>query len=92
MQRRVRVQPRFFLLIIAVMLICFAASFIVAQSRLNQAGTRVSALTNQRNGLLERQSDLSKQLEYVKTDDYVIRIARDELSLIMPGEYRYVAS
>lgn len=92
MQRRVRVRPRFFLLIIALMLICFAASFIVAQSRLNQSNMRVSALTNQRNSLLERQSDLNDQLAYVKTDDYVIRTARDELSLIMPGEFRYVAS
>lgn len=92
MQRRIRVRPRFFLLILAVMLICFSVSFVVAQSRYNQASRRVSALTQQRNELLSRQSELADQLAYVKTDDYVIRIARDELSLIMPGEYRYVAN
>lgn len=92
MQRRIRVRSRFFLLILMVMLICFAVSFAVAQSRYSQASGRVSALTEQRNELMSRQSDLNDQLAYVKTDDYVIRVARDELSLIMPGEYRYVAS
>ena len=92
MQRRMRVRPRFFLLILALMLICFAVSFIVAQVRIQQASGRVAALTQQRNDLMSRQSDLNDQLAYVKTDDYVIRVARDELSLIMPGEYRYVSS
>lgn len=92
MQRRIRVRPRFFLLILAMMLICFAVSFIVAQTRIHQASGRVAALTQQRNELMSRQSDLNDQLAYVKTDAYVIQVARDELSLIMPGEYRYVSN
>ena len=33
---------------------------------------------------------LSDQLDFAQTDDYVIRTARDELGMIMPGEVRYV--
>ena len=34
--------------------------------------------------------ELEKEIEFVQTDEYVERAARDELGLIMPGEVRYV--
>ena len=34
--------------------------------------------------------ELSEQLAYARTDEYVMRIARDELGMILPGEVRYV--
>ena len=35
---------------------------------------------------------LSAQLEFAQTDEYVVRVARDELGMLMPGEIRYVSA
>ena len=34
--------------------------------------------------------ELQEEIDFVQTDAYVERAARDELGLIMPGEVRYV--
>ena len=36
--------------------------------------------------------DLEDEMDYVQTDDYIQRAARDDLGYIMPGEVRYVNS
>lgn len=92
MQRRMRIKPRFWVFVIAVMVICFGTSYAVAQIQYNQASERVEALHAEKTALAERISALSVQLEYVKTDDYIERVARDELNMIMPGEIRYVSN
>ena len=92
MQRRMRIKPRFWIFIIAVMLVCFGTSYAVAQIQYSQAAERVEALTAEKAALREKISTLSSQLEYVRTDAYIERVARDELNMIMPGEIRYVSN
>ena len=92
MQRRVRIRPRFWFFVIAVMLLCFGTSYAVAQIQYNEAAGRVEALAAEKAALQEKISTLSSRLEYVKTDDYIERVARDELNMIMPGEIRYVSN
>ena len=36
--------------------------------------------------------ELGERLTYVQSDDYVERVARDELNMLMPGEVRYITS
>ena len=43
-----------------------------------------------RDALILEVNALSDRLAFAQTDDYVIRTARDELGMIMPGEIRYV--
>ena len=43
-----------------------------------------------RDALVLQVNALTDQLNFARTDDYVIRTARDELGMIMPGEVRYV--
>ena len=43
-----------------------------------------------RQTLLDEVEALSAELEFARTDEYVIRVARDELGMLMPGEVRYV--
>ena len=92
MQRRISVRPRFWIFVIVVMLICFGTSYAVTQMRYGQIIDHVSALSREKVGLIDRISELSVQLDYVRTDDYVERVARDELNMIRPGEIRYVSN
>ena len=92
MQRRISIQPRFWVFVIVVMLVCFSASYAVTQLRYGQVTEHVNALTQEKVGLMDRITELSDQLSYVRTDEYVERIARDELNMIRPGEIRYVSN
>lgn len=86
------VQPRFWGFLIAVMLICFALSFTVGQVHYSRTSRNVHALSTEKLALLSRITQLNNQLDYVQTDAYVQRVARDELNMIMPGEVRYVSN
>lgn len=91
MRTRLRVRPRFLLILIALMLIVIGFSFAAAQSRYKQSVEHCEALMAEKLSLTNRINSLSEQLEYVKTNEYIIRTARDELNMIMPGEIRYVS-
>ena len=92
MQRRISIQPRFWVFVIVVMLVCFGASYGVFQLRYGQVSEQVEALNEEKIDLMNRIGELSTQLTYVSTDDYVERVARDELNMIRPGEIRYVSN
>jgi len=87
---RRRVKPRFWLFMIGVTLLVFAASFAVLQIRYAQGEQRLARVLGDRDRLAAEASALSDQLAFARTDDYIIRTARDELGMIMPGEVRYV--
>lgn len=92
MQRRISIQPRFWVFLITVMVICFAVSFMVTQVRYGNVVEEVDALTQEKLSLMNRVSELNNELSYVSTDAYVERVARDELDMILPGEVRYVSN
>ena len=87
---RRRGTPKFWLMVIAMTLVIFGASFAVLQARYTQGRRQLERVEKNRNELFLTVDELSEQLEYAKTDEYVIRTARDELGMIMPDEVRYV--
>lgn len=87
---RRRVKPRFWIIMIAVTLIVFLASFSVLNRRYAQGKQRLKQVQADRDALILEVSALNERLDFARTDDYVIRTARDELGMIMPGEVRYV--
>lgn len=87
---RRRVKPRFWVFMIVVTVIVFCASFAVARHRLSQGAVRLRQARQQRDEIILQANALSDQLDFAQTDAYVIRMARDELGMIMPGEVRYV--
>ena len=87
---RRRVKPRFWLIMIALTLIVFATSFAVMNRRYAQGEQRLKKAQAERDELILQVSALSEKLAFAQTDDYVIRTARDELGMIIPGEVRYV--
>ena len=87
---RRRVKPRFWGFLIAVTMIVFLASFAVKRIRYGYGAQRLAQAISERDALAAEADALGDQLEYAQTDEYVIRVARDELNMIMPGEIRYV--
>lgn len=87
---RVRVQPRFWVFMITVTALVFAASLVVLQHRCAQADRQLRETRAYRDQLRAQTDTLADALDYAQTDAYVERVARDELGMIMPGEVRYV--
>ncbi len=89
--RRYRVTYRFYGMLAFLMCVVFAASFFVARGRLSSALGTLSERKDARTKVAEEVASLEDEFAYAQTDQYVERVARDELGLIYPGEYRYVA-
>lgn len=89
---RLRMQPRFCLILIAVMLIVFSISIGIAGHDLRVGSQRLAQVQAEYSALQQQLTALREELAYTQTDDYVERVARDELGLLMPGEIRYVSN
>ena len=87
---RRRVTPKFWIFMIAVTLMIFGTSFAVMQCRYVRGAQELTRMEAYRDALSDQVAGLSKDLEYAQTDEYIVRAARDELGMIMPGEVRYV--
>lgn len=87
---RRHMTARFWFLMTVITVIVFAVSFGVLQLRYSQGRRQLEEVTERHKALYLQVNDLKEELEYAKTDDYIMRAARDELGLIMPSEIRYV--
>lgn len=87
---RLRIRPRFCRIVIAVMVVAFGVSYVASRQSLVAAERELAEVNARRQTLLDEVEALSAELEFARTDEYVIRIARDELGMLMPGEVRYV--
>lgn len=90
--RRLRAKPRFWLLMMLVMLLAFGVSGGLSLHRSWQSEARAAELERERAALLEEKRTLEAQYAYAQTDEYVERIARAELNLLYPGEIRYIVN
>lgn len=87
-----RTTPRFWMFMIVSMLIVFGACFGVLFNQYMDGNRRLAEAEAYRDQRISQVEALSEEMEYVQTDEYVIRAARDALGLVMPGEVRYVSS
>ena len=74
------------------MLVVFGACFGVLLKQYVQGTQRLEQVLAARDELITKVDALSHEMDYVQSDEYIMRAARDELGLIMPGEIRYVTS
>ena len=88
---RKKVKPRFWILSMVLLVIVFAV-FYFNQSRLMARNdSTIAQLTAQRDELTSANAQLTRKIDFAKTDAYVERVAHDELGLAMPGEIRFVS-
>ncbi|HIS02845.1 MAG TPA: septum formation initiator family protein [Candidatus Pullichristensenella avicola] len=90
MARRYQVKPRFWLTLSVTAALVFSVSFLVTRARLEAQAARVQERIAERDQIVREIGELENEIDFVQTDEYVERAARDELGLIMPGEVRYV--
>ena len=86
-----RIHPKFWLFVIVLMLLVFGISFAFAQHSLSEGQAELDRVLAQRDALVDEVQTLRSTLEFTGTNDYVIRVARSELGMLMPGEIRYVS-
>ena len=89
---QLRITPRFCLLLICAMLIVFGASLAVSCYDLSRGAQKLEQVQDEHAALEQQLIDLSEDLAYTQTDEYIERVARDELGMMRPGEIRYVGS
>ena len=89
---RYRIAPRFYVFLIAVMLIVFGVSFAVSYGRLQSEIDQLNAAKAEQDALTAEIAALKQEYTDIQTDEYVERIAREELGMLYPGEIRYVGN
>lgn len=89
---QLRIKPRFCLILICTMLIVFAVSIGISCNDLRTGARRLAVVEAEYDEMLTELNTLREELAFAGTDEYVQRVARDELNMLMPGEVRYVSS
>lgn len=89
---RYRIAPRFYVFLIGVMLVIFGVSFAVSYSRLMDEVDALNAAKAEQNQLRAVIADKRQEYADIQTDEYIERIAREELHMLYPGEIRYVGN
>lgn len=90
--RRYHISPKFYLIVICFMLVVFGVSFGVSYSRLMAETAALNTAEAERSSLIAEIQALDQEFANLKTDEYIERIARDELGMLYPGEIRYVGN
>lgn len=89
--RKKTVKPRFWLLLIAVMLVVFGSVYISQAQYLSMQAQHIEALEEEKNRALDENAALERKIAFAKTDEYVERVARDQLGLLKKNEVRFVS-
>ena len=89
---RLQLSKRFYVIAFSAVFLCAAVGVLYFQASLRGGAARLAARKAERDALVAEIGALQRQVDFVQTDAYAERAARDELGLIMPGEIRYVSN
>lgn len=90
MSKKRNVKPRFYLLLMMVLLAVFLGVYLSQSGFMSRRAEQIAQLEAQRNLAEQQNAELERKIAFSKTDEYVERVAREELGLLKPGEIRYV--
>lgn len=79
-------RSRLPLLLLLLGLLYVAGAFIHLQWKIYQVDKELEAYRQQKAALLEEQARLQEEIRRLNTDEYIERVAREELGLIKEGE------
>jgi len=84
--RRWRVTPRFWALLAAAFALYMAVSYITGFVQIWKLEAEIERV-RARIAVVEAENEaLRRQLSYLQSDEYIEKVAREELGLVMPGE------
>lgn len=87
---RYRIAPRFYCFLIVCMLAVFGVSFAISYGRLAAEIGSLNKANSEKQMLAAEVAELRQEVSDMQTDEYIERMAREELGMLYPGEIRYV--
>lgn len=85
-KRRLRVTPRFFGVIAALFLLSMAVSYVSGFVEIWKIRREIRQVEEEIAQVEQRNAQLREELEYLQSDEYIEKVAREELGLVKPGE------
>lgn len=85
-RRRLKLAPRFWVLLGLVTFIYVGAAYTAGFMKIYDMGKRIQAAEEALTRALEENDRLRAELEYIRSDEYIEAIAREQLGLVYPGE------
>ncbi|NLA59012.1 MAG: septum formation initiator family protein [Firmicutes bacterium] len=89
-RKRWKVKPRFFLLLLSLLLIWVAAGFVNRYVHIAMLKAKIVRVEREIAALETRNEAVRQQLKEMQTDAYIERMAREKLGLVKPGEIVYI--
>lgn len=87
-----KVQPRFWLILIALTLAAFVYFYSAQETLMANQQAIIAELSDKKEQMTVEIAEAERKLEFAKSDEYVIRVARSSLGMVMPDEVLYVPS
>ncbi|MGI6077620.1 MAG: FtsB family cell division protein [Fastidiosipilaceae bacterium] len=84
--KKIRLTGPFIVFLLVILVIATVIVLVRQQNTRAQLLERQSELNEQLDAVSKESESLASQLENVNNDDYIERIARDELGMVRPGE------
>ncbi len=88
--RKRYVKPRFWLMLMMVLACVFCCVFASQGQFMAQQAAQIEQLEALKDTALAENANLERKIDFAKTDEYIERVAREELGLLKPGEVRFV--
>jgi cell division protein FtsL len=75
---------------VGVLLVAVATAFVFRQAEVMAVQKTLAAMQTEIEQYTSLNESLAKQIEALKSDDYIEKAAREKLGLVMPGEVQYM--
>jgi len=85
-RKRWRLTPRFWLLIAAIFMIYMATSYVQGFIQISRIKKEIRRVQEEIAAVEAHNERLRQELIYLQSDEYIEKVARQELGLVRPGE------
>ena len=87
MSRTKKFKIKHFLILFFIIYVIYTIG--IQQLKMVELSRQEAELAEKINNAIEEREQLKKEIQLLQTDEYIERIARDELGLVKPGELVY---
>lgn len=88
-RRRWKATPRFFAMVLCLICLWVGSGFVMRYFGIIMVQSEVTRVEREIAALERRNDAIREQIEYMQSDEYVEKVARDKLGLVKPGDIVY---
>lgn len=85
-RKRWRVTPRFWVLAVAAFVVYMSVSYLLGFVQILRMQNEIERVRAEIEAVEAQNQQLREELAYLQSDEYIEKVAREELGLVMPGE------